>query len=86
MVLFTDQIKFLSCLLMTGKAVQTETIIHVFETALIDLAAVLAHVNGKELPVMGCGIEAFLLFDLLGPLAFEYSAFAVDGRSDLLVR
>ena len=63
MILFTDQIKFLSCQLMTGKAVQTETIIYVFETALIDLAAVLAHVNGKELPVMGGGIEAFLLFD-----------------------
>ena len=29
MVLFTDQIKFLSCQLVTGKAVLTETIIYV---------------------------------------------------------
>jgi hypothetical protein len=66
MVLFADQIKFLSCLLMAGKAVQTETIIYVFETALIDLAA---YSPVPELPPMASSCvysSTFRLFPRLG--------------------
>ena len=63
MVLFANQVKLLSCLLMTGEAVLAEAVIDVLETALIDFAAVLAYIDRKEFPVSGGGIESFLLFD-----------------------
>ena len=63
MVLFANQVKLLSCLLMAGEAILAEAVIDVLETAFIDFAAVLAHINRKEFPVSGRGTEPFLLFD-----------------------
>ena len=65
MIQFADQVKLLSCLLMAREAVQAEAVVDVLKTALIDLAAVLAHINCKEFPVTGRGIESLLLFDLI---------------------
>src|SRR5215475_11244893 len=63
MVLFANQVKLLSCLLMAGEAVLAEAVVDVLETALIDFAAVLAYIDRKEFPVSGRGIESFPLFD-----------------------
>src|SRR6476620_2698388 len=62
-VLFADQVKLLSRLLVAREAVQAEAVVYVLKTALIDFAAVLAHINRKEFPVAGRGIESLLLFD-----------------------
>ena len=40
MVLFADQVKLFSCLLMAREAVHAEAVVYVLETALINFAAV----------------------------------------------
>jgi len=63
MVLFTDQVKLFSCLLMARETVQAEVVVYVLEAALIYFAAVPAYINRKEFLVAGRRIESLLLFD-----------------------
>ena len=63
MLLFADQIKLFSCLLMAREAIHTEATVYVLKAVLINSAAILTHINRKEFPVAGRGIESLLLFD-----------------------
>jgi hypothetical protein len=44
------KVKFFSCLLMAGEAIQAEAVVDILETALIYFAAVLARIDRKKIP------------------------------------